>query len=225
MERLSGNLIALVGEDFASLRVISYGAEPMPEGLLPRLRAAFPRVRLIQTFGTSETGIVRTASPEPDSAFLRFDDPRAEWKVVGGELWLRSATQVAGYLNASGERFTEDGWFRTGDAVEQRADGALRIVGRLGEAINVGGEKLMPAEVEAVVLSVPGVADCRVRGEPNPITGLAVAADVVAARDAEPETLRAAIRIACRERLSRHKVPTRVLFVPSLAGDRLKKLR
>ena len=49
--------------------------------------------------------------------------------------------------------------------------------------------------------------------------------DVVAARDAEPETLRAAIRIACRERLSRHKVPTRVLFVPSLAGDRLKKLR
>ena len=218
-------LAAGVGEDFASLRVISYGAEPMPEGLLPRLRAAFPRVRLIQTFGTSETGIVRTASPEPDSAFLRFDDPRAEWKVVGGELWLRSATQVAGYLNASGERFTEDGWFRTGDAVELRADGALRIVGRLGEAINVGGEKLMPAEVEAVVLSVPGVADCRVRGEPNPITGLAVAADVVAARDAEPETLRAAIRIACRERLSRHKVPTRVLFVPSLAGDRLKKLR
>jgi len=217
-------LAADVSASLASLRVITYGTEPMPESLLTRLKAAFPRVRFIQTFGTSETGITHTVSPEAGSTFFRFDDERVAWKVVDDELWLRSATQIVGYLNASNERFTPDGWFRTGDKVEQGPDGTLRIVGRLGEMINVGGEKLMPAEVESVVLAVPGVADCRVRGEAHPLTGQTVAVDVVSFT-ADQEALRAAIRIACRERLARHKIPTRVTFVSSVSGERMKKVR
>jgi acyl-coenzyme A synthetase/AMP-(fatty) acid ligase len=213
-----------VTSELASLRVITYGTEPMPESLLLRLKAAFPRVRFIQTFGTSETGITRTSSPEAGSTFLRFDDPDLEWKVIDDELWLRSRTQIAGYLNASNERFTADGWFRTGDKVEQGPGGTLRILGRMGEMINVGGEKLMPAEVESVVLAVPGVADCRVRGEPHPLTGQTVAVDVVA-NVPDQEALRSAIRAACRERLARHKIPTRVTFVTSVSGERLKKVR
>ncbi len=217
-------LAAGVSAELASLRVITYGTEPMPEALLARLKAAFPRARLIQTFGTSETGITRTESPEAGSTFLRFEDPNLEWKVIDDELWLRSRTQIAGYLNASNERFTADGWFRTGDKVEQGPDDTLRILGRMGEMINVGGEKLMPAEVEAVVLGVAGVADCRVRGEPHPLTGQTVVVDVVSTQ-ADQEALRSGIRNACRERLARHKVPTRVTFVPSVSGERLKKLR
>jgi acyl-coenzyme A synthetase/AMP-(fatty) acid ligase len=217
-------LAAGVTDQLASLRVITYGTEPMPESLLARLKAAFPRVRFIQTFGTSETGITPTVSPEAGSTFLRFADPELEWKVVADELWLRSRTQVAGYLNAGNERFTADGWFRTGDKVEQGPNGTLRILGRMGEMINVGGEKLMPAEVESVVLTVPGVTDCRVRGEAHPLTGQTVAVDVVAAA-ADQEALRSAIRVACRERLARHKIPTRVNFVPSVSGERMKKVR
>jgi acyl-coenzyme A synthetase/AMP-(fatty) acid ligase len=217
-------LAAEVTADLSSLRVITYGTEPMPESLLLRLKAAFPQARFIQTFGTSETGITHTVSPEPGSTFLRFEDPQLEWKVVDDELWLRSRTQVAGYLNASNERFTADGWFRTGDKVEQGPDGTLRILGRTGETINVGGEKLMPGEVESVVLTVPGVTDCRVRGEAHPLTGQTVAVDVVSFTS-DQEALRAAIRIACRERLARHKIPTRVTFVPSVSGERMKKTR
>ena len=217
-------LAAGVTADLSSLRVITYGTEPMPESLLLRLKAAFPQARFIQTFGTSETGITHTVSPEPGSTFLRFEDPHLEWKVVDDELWLRSRTQVAGYLNASNERFTADGWFRTGDKVEQGPDGTLRILGRTGETINVGGEKLMPGEVESVVLTVPGVTDCRVRGEAHPLTGQTVAVDVVSFTS-DQEALRAAIRIACRERLARHKIPTRVTFVPSVSGERMKKTR
>ena len=217
-------LAAGVEGDLASLRVITYGTEPMPESLLHRLKAAFPRVRFIQTFGTSETGITRTSSPEAGSTFLRFDDPNLEWKVIDDELWLRSRTQIAGYLNASNERFTADGWFRTGDKVEQGPEGTIRILGRMGEMINVGGEKLMPAEVESVVLGVPGVADCRVHGEAHPLTGQTVAVDVVSFTT-DQEALRSAIRIACRERLARHKIPTRVTFVPSVSGERMKKTR
>ena len=220
------NLLLTAGltEELSSLRVITYGTEPMPESLLARLKAAFPQVRFIQTFGTSETGITRTESPEGDSTFLRFEDPHLEWKVIDDELWLRSRTQIAGYLNASNERFTADGWFRTGDKVEQGPNGTLRILGRMGEMINVGGEKLMPAEVESVVLGIPGVADCRVRGEANALTGQTVVVDVVASV-ADREALRSAIRTACRERLARHKIPTRVTFVPSVSGERMKKTR
>ena len=215
---------AAAAHDLSSLRVITYGMEPMPESLLARLKAAFPRVRFIQTFGTSETGITRTESPVAGSTFLRFEDPNLEWKVVDDELWLRSRTQVAGYLNASNERFTADGWFRTGDKVEPGPDGTIRVLGRMGEMINVGGEKLMPAEVESVVLSVAGVMDCRVRGEPHPLIGQTVVVDVVASV-ADQEALRAAIRSACRERLARHKAPTRVTFVSSVSGERMKKVR
>ena len=217
-------LAAGVEGDLASLRVITYGTEPMPESLLHRLKAAFPRVRFIQTFGTSETGITRTSSPEAGSTFLRFDDPNLEWKVIDDELWLRSRTQIAGYLNASNERFTADGWFRTGDKVEQGPNGTIRILGRMGEMINVGGEKLMPAEVESVVLGVPGVADCRVHGEAHPLTGQTVAVDVVSFTT-DQEALRSAIRTACREHLARHKIPTRVTFVTSVSGERMKKTR
>ncbi len=213
------------GVELASLRVITYGTEPMPESLLLRLRAAFPRVRFIQTFGTSETGIYRTESPDADSTFLRLDDPGLEWKVVADELWLRSRTQIAGYLNDSNERFTAEGWFRTGDRVETRADGAIRILGRLGEQINVGGEKLMPVEVEAVVLAVPGVLDCRVAGTPSALTGQTVMVDVVLAAGQDEEVVRSALRSACRSQLAPHKVPTKVRFVAAVAGERLKKTR
>jgi acyl-CoA synthetase (AMP-forming)/AMP-acid ligase II len=225
------NLLLASGEaeahDLGALRVITYGTEPMPEGLLARLRAAFPNVRFIQTFGTSETGIARTESPDAASTFIRFVDPLLEWKVVDAELWLRSRTQIDGYLNPQegADRFTADGWFRTGDKVELGPDGTLRILGRLGEVINVGGEKLMPAEVEAVILGVPAVVDCRVRGEAHALIGQAVVADVVAAPATDQEALRAAIRAACRRALAAHKVPTRVLFVEAVGGSRLKKTR
>jgi acyl-coenzyme A synthetase/AMP-(fatty) acid ligase len=225
------NLLLVSGErqahDLSALRVITYGTEPMPPGLLPRLREAFPRVRFIQTFGTSETGIIRTESPDADSTFIRFVDPSAEWKVVDDELWLRSRTQVEGYLDArdGAGKFTGDGWFRTGDKVELGPRGTLRILGRLGEVINVGGEKLMPAEVESVILGLPLVLDCRVRGEANALVGQAVVADVVAAPGADHDELRATIRSACRRALAAHKVPTRVRFVPAVSGARLKKTR
>jgi acyl-coenzyme A synthetase/AMP-(fatty) acid ligase len=94
----------------------------------------------------------------------------------------------------------------------------------MGEMINVGGEKLMPSEVESVVLGVPGVTDCRVHGEAHPLTGQTVAVDVVSFTT-DQEALRSAIRTACRERLARHKIPTRVTFVSSVSGERMKKTR
>ena len=208
--------------DLSSLRIITYGAEAMPEALLQRIRKSFPKCRLIQTFGTSETGIARTV-PRTDTV-LHIDDPSLKTKVVDGELWLKSRTQTLGYLGESNERFTEDGWFRTGDRVELEADGTLRFLGRTVEIINVGGEKVFPAEVESALLGIPEIDACRIFGVPNPILGQAVCAEVVSSADIPPAELRSIVRRFAREHLPRHKIPVDIRLVPEVhIGPRGKR--
>ena len=213
--------------DLSSLRLISYGTEPMPEALLARLRQTFPRTKFLQTFGTSETGISQTRSFASDSTLLKIDDPATEYRIADGELQLRTKTQILGYLNAeTSERFTADGWFRTGDVAEKHADGFLKIIGRKTDIINVGGEKVFPAEVENVLMEIPEISDCTVFGEANPVTGQTVVARIV------PHTpmklLEAKKRVAefCRSRLARYKIPTKVILVPAPEfSARFKKIR
>jgi len=165
--------------DLSSLRMITYGTETMPEGLLGRLKAVFSKVRFLQTFGTSETGIAATSSKSSSSTFMKIDDENLEYKIVDNELWLRSKTQILGYLNRSMESFTNDGWFKTGDLVELDNEGFIKIIGRNKEIINVGGQKVLPSEVESVLLGMDEIEDCLVYGEQNAITGQSVSCDVV----------------------------------------------
>jgi acyl-coenzyme A synthetase/AMP-(fatty) acid ligase len=212
--------------DISSLRMITYGTETMPESLLDRIRIAFPKVKLLQTFGTSETGIAQTSSKSSASTLMKIDDRNLETKIVDGELWLRSKTQILGYLNASMESFTEDGWFKTGDLVETETDGFIRIIGRSKEVINVGGEKLVPAEVESVLMEMPDVVDCLVYAERNAITGQSVVADLMTKLKCTPQEMKKAVRAFCKERLAAYKIPTRINIVDSISfGERFKKTR
>lgn len=176
------NLLLLAGaeriHDLHSLRVVPYGAEPMPAGLLERLRAAFPIVEFLPRFGTSETGVlpVRAAG---DALLLPATAGDFGWKVVEGELWVRSPARALGYLSGSPGGFAEAGWYRTGDLAEQRPDGSMVLLGRRSDLINVGGEKVLPGGVEAALLTHPLVADCRVFPLSNPVLGQVVAAEVV----------------------------------------------
>jgi acyl-CoA synthetase (AMP-forming)/AMP-acid ligase II len=224
------NLLLLSGAaqhfDLSSLKFITYGTEPMPESLLARLRSTFPRTRFLQTFGTSETGISQTTSLSSASTLLKLDDPNIEHRIVDGELWLRSRTQILGYLNHSMESFTADGWFKTGDLVETAENGYLRIRGRTKEVINVGGQKVLPAEVESVLLEITDIEDCVVFGETNPITGQIVCAKVVLKPTATATTIRGTVRAFCRTRLDSYKIPVKVLSVSGpLFGARFKKQR
>ena len=212
--------------DLSSIKIITYGTEPMPESLLAKLREAFPKVKFLQTFGTSETGISRTDSKSSGSLFMKLDDPDIEHKIVDGELWLRSKTQILGYLNHSMESFTEDGWFRTGDKVETDEAGYIRIIGRTKEMINVGGEKVVPSEVESIILEVEGVKDCTVFGQASPVTGQIVAAKIVLKQGMDQAQAKSEIRKHCSSKLARYKVPVKMIFVEdSLFGERFKKKR
>lgn len=212
--------------DLSSLKLISYGTEPMPDTLLARVRDAFPRARLLQTFGTSETGISGTVSESSRSTYFKIDDALFEHRIVDGELHLRSRTQFLGYLNQETTNVTEDGWFLTGDMVEQGLDGYLRIRGRVSELINVGGEKVLPLEVESVLLSSPFIEDCVVYGEPNAITGQHVCAEVKPKGAISKGELRDHVQQFLRERLEPFKVPVRIKSVEEIRrSERFKKTR
>lgn len=212
--------------DLGTLRMITYGTEPMPEPLLQRIHAAFPRARLLQTFGTSETGIAQTVSRSSSSTLIKVEDPHAETRIVDGELWIRSRARILGYLNAPMANFTDDGWYRTGDLVESAEDGYFRIKGRREDVINVGGQKVLPVEVETVLLALDWVSDCLVYAEDSTITGQMVAAQVVLNGLVDPAQARKRIKAHCNQFLDRFKVPVRITFVEKTAcSDRFKKSR
>ena len=212
--------------DLSSLRMITYGTETMPEGLLNRLKAVFSKVKFLQTFGTSETGIAATSSKSSNSTFMKIDDENLEYKIVDNELWLRSKTQILGYLNRSMESFTNDGWFKTGDLVELDNEGFIKIIGRNKEIINVGGQKVLPSEVESVLLGMDEIEDCLVYGEQNAITGQSVSCDVVLKHGIDDSGFKILVRKFCKDKLDSFKIPTRVNVVQKTEfTERFKKSR
>ena len=216
--------------DLSSLDIITYGSEPMNQDVLEGLARALPRARIIQKYGTSEFGAIRSQSKSNTSLYINIKQDETQAQVRDGILWIRSPSTMLGYLNAEAE-FDEDGWICTGDMVEQDGDW-LRILGRASDLINVGGEKVIPSEVESCIVELDFISDATVRGEANPLMGTIVAADVVttAQRDvSDPKVKRAVvkeIRQHCRAQLAPHKVPVKVQFVEAgRATERQKKIR
>ena len=131
------------------------------------------------------------------------------------ELLVRGATVAPAALSA-------DGWLHTGDLAEFGRGGRLRIIGRKSDTIVSGGENVAPAEVEAVLLSHPAVADAAVHARVDEEWGEAVVATVVA-RDGtalDPNDLRA----FCAARLAGFKVPKAIALAEQLPRTASGKL-
>ena len=215
---------ALSRHDVRSLRQITYGTEPMPDSTLQALHHALPGVRLSQTYGLSELGILRARSKSSDSLWVRLDGEGVELRVQDGTLRIRSASAMLGYLNAPSP-FDADGWFNTEDEVE--TDGEFfRLRGRRSEIINVGGQKVYPTEVESVLLQIENVRDAVVRGEKNPLTGQIVAASLNLHRPEPLDSVRRRVREACRAVMPAFQVPARIEVVEDAQyGSRFKRNR
>ena len=193
--------------DCSSLEIIAYGAERMPKELLARLSKTFPHAQFQQKFGTSETGTIRIKSQNTESVYFRIEDPEVEWRVQDGELWLKTGSRILGYLNAENISLEADGWYRTGDLVDELEDSYLRIIGRRNDVINVGGQKVHPTEVEQIISEIEGVAACYVFGKPTAITGNVVACRIVTTTDTDLRSWKRKIRKYCHNRLAEWKIP------------------
>lgn len=207
-----------------SLKIISYGAEPMPENLLKRLSILFPTLKLQQTYGLIELGVMRSQSESNESLWVKLGGEGYQTRVENGILQIKSDSAMLGYLNADSP-FTDDGWFITGDSVEVKGD-YFRILGRKSEIINVGGEKVFPQEVENVISQINGIIDVIVYAENNPLTGKIVCAKVKYDGNKLNSELSREIKLFCREKLENYKVPVKINIVDhTFESERFKKNR
>jgi acyl-CoA synthetase (AMP-forming)/AMP-acid ligase II len=210
--------------DLSSLRIITYGSEPMNQTTLDRLATLFPQVRIIQKYGTSEFGSPRALSQGNDSLWFKLKTDELAAKVIDSILWVKTETAMLGYLNAPSP-FDDHGWLCTGDLVEQSGEW-IRICGRQSDLINVGGEKVYPQEVENALLELDFIQDVIVKGESHPLTGQIVTAKINLCTVLDEKTVCKKIRQHCRKQLAPYKLPVKIEIISeALSTTRQKKFR
>ena len=210
--------------DLSSVQLITYGAAPASPELIERARDVFPPSTVfMQVFGQTETlgGVVALGPGDEEAARagsvgrpmagvdVRVVEPATGEDVPDGEV---------GEFWARAPHTATPGWIRSGDLVRRDANGYIYAVGRMSDVINRGGEKIDPAEVEAVLRAHPDVTDAAVAGYADPEMGQRVGAVVVSRSDQE------ALRTWCLTRLERYKAPERVVFVDAIPLTELGKV-
>jgi acyl-coenzyme A synthetase/AMP-(fatty) acid ligase len=204
-------------------RYVRLSGEIADQAILDNLRAAYPDARIVHAYASTEAGVgfevVDGREGFPLSVIENSGD--VAFKIEDGTLKVRSPRAALGYFGADGTSLAdENGFVDTGDLVERRGDRCY-FIGRNDGIINVGGLKVHPEEVEAVINRHPRVWMSQVRARKNPITGWIVVADVVlreTCRNAggKVETLRDEILKSCYGALAPHKVPAVIRFVSSV---------
>lgn len=224
-------LLAAEGGSFRwpTLRLAVSTAASLPVETAVRFQARFG-VPLTQGLGVIECGLpllnAKSAAAKPESigqpvpgwqVLLRDEEGREAAAGLLGELHLRGPGMFDAYLEPWQPRAeaTPDGWFATGDLATRDADGDIFLRGRSKSVINVGGMKVFPEEVEAVLESLPAIRRSRVCGRAHPVFGTVPVAEVVLAEGAAADP--AGWRATCRAMLSAHKVPVSFSVVDAVA--------
>ncbi len=214
---------------------IRLSGEIADQPILNQLRSVYPQAAITHAFGSSEAGTVFEVKDGAAgfSAGLIGCGPNVEMKIEDDTLRVRSRWAAIRYQgNGSPALKCVDDFVDTGDLVDLR-NGRYYFVGRRDGRINVGGLKVHPEEVEAVLNLHPDVQMSLARAKKSPVTGSIVIADVVLTSsaqtgDRDEETLQNEIVEFCRRALPLHKVPALIRFVPTLdlaeSGKMIRRL-
>jgi 4-coumarate--CoA ligase len=228
--------------DLSSLRIIMSAAAPLGPEVARAVQERLGGCAVIQGYGMTElsplTHVVPHRAPKPGS--VGVSAPSTATRIVDpetlddcapgeeGEVWVKGPQVMLGYHNRPEATATmiQDGWLRTGDLGVVDADGYLTIRDRLKELIKVKGFQVAPAEVEAQILDLPGIADCAVIGVPDDEAGERPLAFVVAQPGAD--LTEAAVLAGLQGRLASYKLPMQVVFIDavpkSASGKILRRL-
>ncbi len=213
-------------------RYVRLSGEIADQAILDRLRATFPQAAVGHAYASTEAGVafdVNDGLAGFPASYIGPIRDGVEMKVFSdGSLRIRSPRAASRYVGTGQTLADADGFVDTGDIVERRGD-RYYFAGRKGGVINVGGLKVHPEEIEAVINQHPQVGMSRVWSKKNPITGAIAVADVVLKSDpdgtgAQQTMIRDDILKLCRETLPRHKVPAAISFVPALGVGAACKL-
>ena len=212
-------------------KYVRLSGEIVDQGILDNLRAFFGNATIVHAFASTEAGVgfdVRDGLSGFPAETIGKRSNGVEIKIKDGSLRIRSARTAARYLGSE-TLAAKDGFVDTGDLVELRGD-RYYFVGRRDGVINVGGAKVHPEEVEAVLNRHPRVQMSLVRARKNPITGAIVVADIVVKStesgdsSAETAAVKSELLEMCHRALAPYKVPAAIRFVPSLSVTTSGKL-
>jgi acyl-CoA synthetase (AMP-forming)/AMP-acid ligase II len=224
--------------DLSSLRVITYGAAPMPFEVIKKAIQELPWVRFINAFGQTETASTITTLG-PEDHILEGTDEEIDKKLklltssIGrplppnavGEILAKGPRIMTGYWGdeeKTAQVITSDGWLRTGDKGWMDEDGYIYLAGRGDDMIIRGGENISPEEIENALHSHPKIEEAAVIGIPDPEWGQEPRA-VVVLKKGEAATAEEIMEY-CRSRLAGFKRPRSVIFVDSLPRNAMGKV-
>ncbi|MFN4203507.1 MAG: AMP-binding protein [Tabrizicola sp.] len=227
----------LTREAAAHMRLFISGSAPLSPATHAEWQARTGHA-ILERYGMTETNMI-TSNPHDGprrAGTVGMPLPRVEVRITGpdgsvlpqgeaGAIEVRGPNVFKGYWRLP-ERTAEefrDGWFVTGDMGAFDADGYLSILGRAKDLVITGGLNVYPAEVEAALDDLPGVAASAVIGVPHPDFGEAVVACLVPAGGADLAEDR--LRLALRDRLAAFKIPKRVLVLDDLPRNAMGKVQ
>jgi acyl-CoA synthetase (AMP-forming)/AMP-acid ligase II len=202
-------------------RYVRLSGEIADQAVLDGLAQAFPNASVGHAYASTEAGVgfaVNDGREGFPASLIGANRDGVEMKVVDGSLRIRSKRAAHAYVGKAAAALTDaDGFVDTGDMVELRGD-RYYFVGRRGGIINIGGLKVHPEEIEAVINRHAAVRMSRAKSRRSPITGAIVVADVIltAGSTARPADIRDEILSDCRASLATHKVPAVIRFVEAL---------
>lgn len=210
---------------------IRLSGEIADQAILNQLRLFYPKARIGHAFASTEAGVAFEVKDEiagfPATVLSSTSD--VEMKVEDGSLRIRSARTAVRYLGDGAPALkAADGFVDTGDMLDLR-EGRYYFAGRRDGVINIGGLKVHPEEIEAVINRHPAVHMSLVRTKKSPVTGALVVADVVLQQNpqvtnGDANIVKSDILSLCRDKLSSHKVPAAINIIPTLSVAESGKL-
>jgi acyl-coenzyme A synthetase/AMP-(fatty) acid ligase len=201
---------------------VRLSGEIADQAVLDGLKQAFPDASVGHAYASTEAGVgfaVNDGREGFPADLIGKNSSGVEMKVVDGSLRIRSKRTAHAYVGRSAAALLDaDGYVDTGDMVELRGD-RYHFVGRRGGIINIGGFKVHPEEIEAVINRHAEVRMSCAKSRRSPITGAIVVADVVLSSESDTgrgDAIKGEILADCRACLAPHKVPAMIRFVPAL---------
>lgn len=210
------NLILLNNDyakyDLSSLEVIKYGSEPINQFVLDRIIEILPKVKIKQTYGLSEIGVLSIKSKNSSSPLIKFTDDNFKVRIVDEMIEIKSDASFIGYLNDGGTKFEQGSWFKTGDLVREEGE-YLQIIGRDSDIINIGGLKVFPLEIENLIRKMDNISDVVIAGEKNVFVGNIIVAKIRLTKEEPALSVQKRIREFLKDKVENYKIPQKLELI------------
>ena len=203
-------ILMTCGSECLNLKQITLGGEIVRQRVIDALSVRYPEARITHIYASTEFGVAFSITDRMEgfpSEWIDGDYSIGRIDIDSGELLLRKDNE----------------WVATGDVVEEHS-GRILFQGRLNGSINVGGNKVMPEEVEKILLQYPGVQMVSVTSQKSSFMGNLVQAEIMATLNTSQEEYRIDLIAYCRQHLDAYKVPMFIKFVNDISTSSTGKI-